>query len=216
MNKLTVLVFVIFLAGCSNRFLMPADQDSDVPDVHIARIDAFRDADSYDKALELWRTPEDVNAWIGARFTYDMNRAIRLSENQRSGGDSLPIYHPQEFFVSPSGVCVDLSRFAVETLRRIAPDHKPGYLMIEFSPVSIAGNILRLHWLAFFRREGNYYFFADSKRPGYIAGPYKNTEDFIRDYAIYRGRQILFFHELESYQRKQRTQATKQSRSKTP
>ena len=117
----------------------------------------------------------------------------------------MPIYQPHELFVSPSGVCVDLSRFAVEVLRQIDPGQTPRYLMIEFAPVKIAGNTLRLHWLASFKRDGNYHFFADSKRPGHIAGPYTSVEDFIHEYAMYRGRQIVSFQELESYQRKQRT-----------
>jgi hypothetical protein len=83
----------------------------------------------------------------------------------------LPIYQPHKFFAAPSGVCVDLSRFAVETLRHIDPDARASYLMIEFAPVTIGGNTLRRHWLASFTRDGKYYFFADSKRPGHIAGP---------------------------------------------
>ena len=38
-----------------------------------------------------------------------------------------------EFFAAPSGICEDLSRFAVETLRQIDPDAKARYVMIEFS-----------------------------------------------------------------------------------
>jgi len=33
---------------------------------------------------------------------------------------------------------VDLARFAVETLRAVAPETKPRYLMIEFDPVTMA------------------------------------------------------------------------------
>ncbi len=209
------MILLLILSACLN-LPISADPDSDIPEAIVPRIDAFRDADSYERALQIWRSPEEVNAWIGARFTYDVKRAMDLSETQRNGGESLQIYQPHEFFVSPSGVCVDLSRFAVETLRRIVPENNPGYLMIEFSPVRIAGNTLRLHWLAFFMREGKYYFFADSKRPGHIAGPYTSTEEFIRDYTVYRGRQILSFRVLESYQRKERVKAAKQSRDKSP
>jgi hypothetical protein len=215
MSRLTALILLLILPACSN-FPVQADQTSDIPEFHVSRIDTGKDADSYDRALQIWRTPEDVSAWIGARFTYDVKRSMKLSETQRSGSESLQIYQPDEFFVSPYGVCVDLSRFAVETLRRIVPDSNPGYLMIEFSPVKMAGNTLRLHWIAFFRREGKYYFFADSKRPGHIAGPYTSTEEFISDYTVYRGRQILSFRELESYQRKERVKAAKQSRNKSP
>jgi hypothetical protein len=120
----------------------------------------------------MWRSAEDVNDWIGARFDYDMQRALRLSETQRNNAGPLPIPAPETFFGAPRGVCVDLSRFAVETLRTVDPASKPAYVMIEFAPVSVAGNTLRRHWLATFERDGRHYFFADSKRPGHMAGPY--------------------------------------------
>jgi hypothetical protein len=97
--------------------------------------------------MQIWKTPEDVNAWIAANFLCDRVRAIRLSETQRSKQAPLAIYTPSEFFDRRSGVCVDLARFAVETLKQIDPDSDPKYLMIEFDPVQVEGNTLRLHWL---------------------------------------------------------------------
>jgi hypothetical protein len=107
-------------------------------------------------------------------------------------------------------VCVDLARFAVETLHVIEPAAKPKYIMIEFEPVTVHGNTLRRHWLVFFERNEKRYFFADSKRPGHVAGPYSSTEEFIAEYARYRGRYIVSHRELESYQRRMRTFATAQ------
>jgi hypothetical protein len=107
---------------------------------------------------------------------------------------------------------VDLSRFAVETLRQVDPSANASYLMIEFAPVTIAGNTLRLHWVASYRRDGQWYFFADSKRPGHLAGPYATVQAFIDDYAAYRGRTIVAFKELPSYQRRQRSLAVKEQR----
>lgn len=78
--------------------------------------------------------------------------------------------------------------------------------------MSIAGNTLRLHWLAAFRRDGKLYFLGDSKRPGHLTGPYASVDEFIADYAVYRNRPIVSHAVLESYQRKQRTLAAKQSR----
>jgi hypothetical protein len=103
----------------------------------------------------------------------------------------LPIHGAGAFYVSPSGVCVDLARFAVETLRVIDAQSNPRYLMIEFDPLTISGNTLRRHWIATFERGGQRYYFADSKRPGYVAGPYATTQAFIDDYAKYRGRRIV-------------------------
>jgi hypothetical protein len=202
MPKVLILWCLAFLTAC-NSLPKAADPTSDAPEARSNQVVSSRDAASYREALQVWRTPEDVNAWIGAKFRYDMARAMVLSETQRNRTGPIPIYEPQEFFAAPSGVCIDLSRFAVETLRQIDPGTKPNYLMIEFAPVRIAGNTLRMHWLATFRRDGRQYFFADSKRPGHIAGPYAGTQEFIDAYSKYRGRQIVAFRELESYQRKQ-------------
>jgi hypothetical protein len=157
--------------------------------------------------LQVWRNADDMNAWIGARFDYDSSRATLLSETQRAKSGLLPIHTPEDFFAAPRGVCVDLARFAVDTLRVIDPQSEPSYLMIEFAPVSIAGNTLRLHWLAMYRRDEVYYFFADSKRPGHIAGPYADVGQFIREYAQYRGREVLSFRVAESYERSLRKKA---------
>lgn len=215
MLRMLALIFPAVLAACSS---LPeaADPASDAPEVQGDRVVFFQDAASYQDALQVWRSPEDVNAWIGARFSYDLPRAMVLSETQRSGSGRMSVYEPREFFAAPSGVCVDLSRFAVETLQHIAPDSKPNYLMIEFAPIEIAGNTLRMHWLASFRRGGKYYFFADSKRPGHIAGPYAVTQEFIEEYARYRGRPIVAFRELESFQRQRRPAALKQGHGERP
>lgn len=182
--------------------------DTDAPDAQRVPA-AFVDAPSYAEALAAWHTPEDVNAWIGAKFEYDSERAMRLSETQRKAAGRMPIPVPAEFFATPRGVCVDLSRFAVETLAAIAPGLRPRYLMIEFDPVTIRGNALRRHWVASFEREGNLYFIADSKRPGHVAGPYASTQAFIDDYARYRGRSIVAFSQRATYERAMRAQAAK-------
>lgn len=192
-----------------------ADPLSDAPE-RAAAAAPFKNAPNYAEALQQWRSAEDINAWIGARFQYDMARAMLLSETQRQQGKGLPITPPTEFFAAPNGVCVDLSRFAVETLRALVPESKPAYVMIEFSPVHINGNTLRRHWVATFEREGQLYFFGDSKRPGHIAGPYAGTAAYIADYALYRGREIVAHRVLPSYERQRRTLATRQERETKP
>lgn len=189
-----------------------ADPGSDAPEGPRPRLARLKDAASYEQALRDWQTPEDVNAWIAAKFQYDLPRAMQLSETQRQRSGTLPIHEPEDFFGAPSGVCVDLSRFAVETLRRIAPGAQPAYLMIEFAPATVGGNTLRRHWLASFRRDGSLYFFADSKRPGQVAGPYASVEDFVSDYAAYRGRTIVAFQERDSFRRQLRARAGRQTR----
>jgi hypothetical protein len=193
-----------------------ADPASDAPESRSAYGGRYTEAASYGEALKLWRSAEEINAWIGARFEYDMSRALQLSETQRQAKGRMRIHAPEAFFAAPKGVCVDVARFAVETLRAIAPEARAAYVMIEFDPVSISGSTLRRHWVATFERDGKRYFFADSKRPGHMAGPYGSTQEFIDEYARYRGRRIVSFREAESFERKARTPAAKQSRDARP
>ena len=215
MRNLIAVLLAAWLGACSS---LPerADPLSDAPDARASTAAAFVAPPSYDAALQSWRSADDVNAWIGARFEYDRPRALQLSETQRSQGSRLPIHPARAFYDAPQGVCVDLSRFAVETLRAIDPQARPAYVMIEFDPVSIGGNVLRRHWVATFERDGQHWFFADSKRPGHIAGPYRTTRDFIDDYARYRGRSVVAFRELDSFERKVRVMAVRQDRAPAP
>jgi hypothetical protein len=206
----------LLLCGGVEADPVTSDPASDAPESRSAHGGRYTQAASYAETLRLWRGADDVNAWIGARFEYDMSRALQLSETQRQTNGRMPIAAPEAFFAAPRGVCVDLSRFAVETLRAIAPEARAAYVMIEFDPVSISGNTLRRHWVASFERDGKRYFFADSKRPGHMAGPYGSTQEYVAEYAVYRGRRIVSFREVESFERKMRTQAAKQSRDPRP
>ncbi|MBK6981292.1 MAG: hypothetical protein IPH30_07210 [Betaproteobacteria bacterium] len=191
------------LAACA-PLTERADPASDAPESPPAVAASFPAAATWEEALAKWRSAEDVNAWIGARFRYDLPRAMALSESQRQR-KRLPIHAPAAFFASPSGVCVDLARFGVEALRAIDPASRPRYLMIEFDPVTLAGNTLRRHWVAVFERGGEVFVFADSKRPGHLAGPYAGVAEFIADYARYRGRRVVAFRELDTFERRMRT-----------
>jgi hypothetical protein len=215
MHKRLALFSIFFLGGFFN-LLHSAAPLSDEPEYPRDPTVVFKAASSYEQALKVWKTPEDINGWIAANFSCDRARALRLSETQRGKNERISIHDPSEFFDIKIGVCIDLSRFGVETLRRIDPLSDPKYLMIEFNPVQIKGNILRLHWLVSFRREGKIYFFADSKRPGHIAGPYKDVQAFMIEYEQYRGRKIVAFRELDSYEKQRRPQAQKQQRPRSP
>jgi hypothetical protein len=201
---------------CAAAAAQNADPSSDAPEARALPATPLREAASYSEAIARWRGADDVNAWIGARFEYDLQRALRLSETQRERHGRLPIHAPDAFFAAPKGVCVDLSRFAVETLRRIDSASKPSYLMIEFAPASIQGQVLRRHWVARFQRDGQFYFFADSKRPGHVAGPYADNAAYIKDYAAYRGRDIVAFRDMQSTEKTTRTLAAKQQRVDRP
>jgi Transglutaminase-like domain len=203
------------LTGLANVFPALGHFSDQPEETHDSTV-LFKTADSYEHALQVWKTPEDIRAWIAAHFSYDMARAMRLSETERAKHGQLTMYTPAEVFATKAGVCVDLSRFAVETLKVIDPQSDPKYLMIDFDPVTIAGNTLRRHWLVSFQQDGRMYFFADSRRPGHIAGPYNDLREFIYNYERYRGRKIVAFREVESYQKRQRIETRKLQRSEKP
>lgn len=206
--KKVSLYILIFLAGFANRFLA-ADDLSDEKGFREVSTTMSETLESYEHALQTWKTPEDINVWIASNFSYDMNRSMRLSETQVVQQGQPTIYTPSKFFFIKLGTCVDLSRFAVETLKIINPQYDTKYLMIEFYPITIDGNILRRHWLASFKRDGQTYFFADSNRPGHIFGPFDDPEAFIREYEKYRGRKIVIFRQMESYQKGHRDRTLK-------
>ncbi len=107
---------------------------------------------------------------------------VQLSETQRTKNEQPLIYIPFEFFNTETGVYLDLVHFGVETLKMIDPQSNPKYLMIEFYPMKINDPILQFYWLVTSRRGGKINFFAGSKGPGYVAGPYDETREFLRGY----------------------------------
>lgn len=201
---LTGLATLLLLGACAAP-AERADPDSDAPETRVVAASPVPRHATYAQALAAWRTPEDLEAWIGAHFTYDMTRALVLSESARAAGRAPPVHAPAAFFERPEGICVDLARFAVESLRQVAPGLKPRYLMIEFDPARLSGQVLRRHWIATVERDGQRWFLADSKRPGTVAGPYPSVEAFVADYARYRGRTIVSFGERDSFQRTTRS-----------
>ena len=212
MKIASIFQAALLFAACANA-QPAADPASDAPEARPALAAGVKLPASYAEALGTWRSVEEVNAWIGARFEYDFNRAARLSETQRAMTGRVAIHSPEAFFGKPEGICVDLARFGVETLRAIAPAAKPRYLMIEFDPVVIKGNTLRRHWVVQVERDGGLYFFADSKRPGHVAGPYTSVEAYIAEYSRYRGRPIVAHRSLDSYERRLKARAEKTVRA---
>jgi hypothetical protein len=204
------LLGVALVAGCAAlppTSDLATDPASDAPERRAAFVVPVRQHASYVEALAAWRGPEDLNAWIGAMFEYDTDRAVALSETQRAGTPAPPVHDPEAFFARPKGVCVDLARFAVETMARVSPELKARYLVIEFDPARLRGNVVRRHWVAVYERADGFRVVADSKRPGVIAGPYATIDEFVADYARYRGREVVAYSELDSYLRKPRAQA---------
>lgn len=211
MRVALILAASLLLAGCAGT--PPASQQasqqalSDAPDPARTRAATEPGPARYGDALSRWTSPADLARWLGPRFEYDTRRALALSETARDAGQRAQVHAPEAFFADPTGVCVDLAHFAVTTLRRIAPQAEARYLMIEFEPIRIDGHTLRRHWVASYRHDGALYFFADSKRPEHIAGPYATVEQFVSEYAAYRARPIVRWRLADSHERQLRQRA---------
>ncbi len=213
MNQLNMFYIFIFILSWSDvshttNFL------PDEPEIGHDLSALYQAKDSYKQALDIWKKAEDINKWVAGNFIYDKARAIKSSSNQRTKNRGISIYKPSEFFETKAGICVDLARFGVETIRIIDPNSDPKYLKIEFDPIQINSNTFRLHWLVSFKKDGMKYFFCDSKRPGYIAGPYNSTQAFISEYEQYRDRKIVAHRELESYKKQRKSQSAKRRNKK--
>ena len=167
---------------------------------------------SYNEALLQWSTVVQVNDWIKNNFKYDMERAKSLAENGTERGKAT-IYLPHEFYQIKKGMCVDLSRFTVETINNIDTSKNAQYLMIEFEPITIDGKIIRKHWVSIYEDTQGYYLLGDSKRPGYIAGPFEKVDDFIEKYQKFRDRKIVSWQVLLNYNKmkKKKNSAVKKS-----
>ncbi len=155
---------------------------------------------SYQEALTIWKSVEDIHDWMGNNFTYDMERARLLSNNNKVRGMT-SILSPEELYGIKKGVCLDISRFAYETTQTIQPSIDIWYLKIAFEPVIINGNKFVNHWLVAYKKDEEYYFFADSKRPEKIVGPYDTVEAFISEYEKFRKREIKSFSLRDSYKK---------------
>ncbi len=172
---------------------------SDTPEENLQEFAQAGQPASYQEALKAWSSAEQISQWVKANFRYDLPRALEFSETKRKTNNERLVLSPAQLFERRSGVCLDLSRFCVESLAQVHGESQPKYFLIKFEPFEIKGNIFRAHWMASFRRDNRIYFFCDSHRPGHIAGPYSTPEEFIQEYEKYRARKVTQFQELETY-----------------
>lgn len=183
---------------------------SDAPEKNTRKSD--KDTTQYLETIGRWKSIEHINQWIGQNFHYDMSRAIVLG-SKRNEGPKTTIFTPEEFFKVKSGICVDLSRFAFETLKKVDPEVQAYYLMIDFEPIEIQGSIIRKHWVLAYKLKDQFYITADSKVPGTISGPYDTIQDFITGYERFRERKIESFKLLNDYKKTQKKRLVKNQRS---
>lgn len=204
------LVLTIFCAELKAQLLdTQLKKLSDAPNDLTFQPSDTSNLTAYETALKQWKTIAEVNKWIKENFRYEIERAKQLAENSVER-EKTGIYSPSEFYQIKKGVCLDLSRFAVETTNLIDTSKHVQYLMIEFEPIIIDSSIIKKHWMAIYEDALGYYIFADSKRPGHIGGPYKNVDDFMVDYQTFRDRKIISWKVLASYKKKKMEKMVRQ------
>lgn len=166
------------------------------------------DPTNYTVGISGWSTIKDVHKWIKDNFEYDLDRAMLLANNKKSNSNTA-IHTPNEFWTIKKGTCIDLSRFAYETTKLINNSIKINYLKIQFEPLNYNGSKFIYHWLISVEKEDQFFFFADSKRPHIIDGPYASVRDFINAYEKFRQRKIVSYKLLDSYQKSQKKKIMK-------
>lgn len=213
--KSVALLTCLFFLYCPAASAQTADSTikklSDAPDmpVNLTANKSLKSFLPYDESIHQWKSMTDINNWIKDNFQYDLERAKQLAGNSPSR-NSTAIYTPAELFNKGKGVCIDLARFAVETLHKIDTTKQVNYLLIEFEPLTISGRIITKHWLAVYKDTSGYYIFADSKRPGHAEGPVALMEDFISNYQAFRNRKIISWNIIPTYQKRKQLSSRSQ------
>ena len=209
MNRLLttmLMCLVLCFSVCAQKLDEKQKKLLDVPQDN--KVSTQADSINYAQVLKQWKSAKDVNQWIGQNFHYDISRAIALG-SKRENGPKPAIYSAEELYSNKNGICVDLSRFAYETIKKIEPEKETYYLMIDFEPIEIQGSVIRKHWVIAFKENGSFYVMADSKIPGVMSGPYASIESYIKEYEAFRERKIESFKLLNDYKRKQKQKLAK-------
>jgi hypothetical protein len=208
------LLLPIIVQACTEEFSAEKLALSDAPAYRMDSRATNEDSSiSYAEDIQNWKTIAEVNSWIAENFRYDMQRARLLAGSSRS---KISIYEPAEVFHNKAGVCVDLARFAFETIEMIDPDLDLHYLMVEFEPFKIGNSTFRRHWLVVYQKKELLYVLADSKRPGHLSGPYPHMADFIAEYQTFRKRKIISYKLTDTYRKKLKQKRKKQLKQIKP
>ncbi len=206
-----LLLFVIFLS-CAQKIKKENLIPPDAPSSQTYQQNSIeRPNYSFREAIIKWKTIQDINDWIANNFEYDMERALQLASNSKTRTET-NIYRPDELYDYKKGVCIDLVRFAFETIQAMDSTIFVKYLMIEFEPLTIGNRIFKRHWLVVYEENHQLYAFADTKRPGYISGPHEDIADFTNEYEKFRQRKIVTFKLTDTYKKKLKSRLLKQHR----
>ena len=170
---------------------------------------------SYSDAIASWKAPEDIALWMRDVFRYDLERALDLAEDNSVRSDTR-IFTPEETFSAGAGTCVDLCRFAVDTMRAHRSDDADE---LPHDRVR-AGQNCKAHVAATLARQSTSIHLASScsqtrNTPGEINGPYRSLTQFLDVYEARRKRRVVkhvssattFLREMQAKRRRRAQKA---------
>lgn len=105
-------------------------------------------AQPYPATVNIWKSDKDVANWLKNNWKFDKSTQPTLGKSAINE----PIMSAEETYDNPKGWCKDAANFGVETLNKINPNYKAGYIFIE-NKVKGQPN----HWVTGFRKNGKLY-----------------------------------------------------------
>ena len=135
-------------------------------------------ADSYDKTVDSWSSPEDVSTWLKNKWEFSSSDATRVAYKIRTEGPQvIKAKSAEDTFNNPIGWCKDSANFAKETLNKMDEEYKAGYIFIKnkLGPPN--------HWVTGYRYKGKIYvvdYGAGSHWSDMMGthGPYDTLEEY--------------------------------------
>jgi len=135
--------------------------------------------DSYDEALDSWKSHKDVAKWLNSNFSFEKSRQKQISKRlKQQGPDGLLIRNPATLYEdSHRGYCADSANFAIQSLNKINPAYNARWVFIR----NDAGR--PNHWVAAFDYESKIYIMdygtGDKwRKMRGVLGPYNSLDEY--------------------------------------
>lgn len=147
----------------------------------LAAASASYGQDSYDQAVQNWKSYQDVGAWLAKNFSFDRARLqLILGRVRAEGPTGLLAHSPAKTYEMKRGYCTDSAKLAIDALNRINLAYDARYVFIK----NKAGPAQ--HWVAGFKVDGKIMVMDYGASPEWwrmigIHGPYESLDQY-RDF----------------------------------
>lgn len=165
----------------------------------------------YNEALNKWKGAEDIVNWLSLNITYDVERSVYIkkladkikllvvqNEETNKYNNEFFSYRAQDFLAYKKGVCLDVARFGVSSLNKIDPNLNARFLKIKHVGIKKDGIIRVSHVMAIYKKQDEFFIFADSKKMDRHSGPYKDIHTFITIYEKFLGQKIKSYKVIDT------------------